>query len=1124
MSSPADVDLGDLYLQRQAELEGEDAIARLEGQLAGLQPAQPGEPENPTPQLQDPSAPPIPGQAEDGGVSAGDVAKDVGVGLLQAIPREIPGGALDALREFSEFMTEGLPVDKPFAQQLPEIEGSGTVTGGLVRKAAQFLGPFAVAGRAKAVKSLYQLGRAGAIANPALRGMAADFFAFDPDEQRLSNLVQEVPELANPVNEYFAADPADSDLEGRFKQSIEGLGLGVAGEAVTRAVRGLRAMRAAKAAAGLDQPGAREALEVVDAQRAELSSRTGDPAAPALEVRPRADAPDQPGEVFVNWGPIQAPDDVKQLIQDLANARAGNIDTARRGVRSWAVTRASAAELDAWEVLRSRRGGQPLNSDETVAVRELWIQSGKRVRELARAVEANGGELDEIALQRQLLIHNVIQEQVIPARTETARAFNAWAIPVGDAVEFSGQLDQLRLLAQTDRSRLRELAGRINQLSAAGLDREADAFLEASAGAKTAAAVRQLWYSNLLSNPRGIVRDFTSNLGNLLLDVPETMVASAIGRLRGEQFVPDGEAMQRLFGLVQGYQEFWTMAQKSRDAFEAGLDELAAGNEEAARAIVRADVNERFASGIAEATGGARPLEFSRGRSEGAFDPDRLGWGRGTPWGAAASFLDSATTASQRIRMRGDELAKAMGYHMELRAQAFRKVTDELRSGAIAREAFSDRLAEVLASPTEAMRLAARSHAERKTFSNAPESTALWRAVRGWHDVPVLGDITMPFARTPYNIATQVMQRTPAAPFMKSWAADIRAGGARADLARARFVTGNAILASVAGLAMSGRLTGAGPSDPGERAALERTGWKPWSVKIGDRFYDYRAFEPIGPLLGLSAATVDILRAKDFGDAEAEQVLERAVVATTAAIAAQVTNQSYMTGATEFFNVMQDPQRYGEKYVQRLATSAVVPRGVAAVERVTDPNQRYAWNLVDSIRSQTPGLSADLPPARDRWGRPRTSASGFGPWFDLLSPVGSSQYQPEPIDLELGRLEHWVGMPGKTIGVGGVDVELAGRPREYSRFVELAGNAAKDPSGRGLLDTLNDLVGGKHENSPSYAELTDGPDGSKALMIDRYVRLYQELAKRQLLEEFPALRAEMERKRREHAEALTPAE
>lgn len=1153
MSSPADVDLGDLHLQKQAELSDQELLEWAQRRMAAAQPATPLP--SPTPELQDPSAPATLGTPPQGDSIDVRVAKDVGRGILAA-PREAAGGALDAIentaafpKDLGDWLSSTLPnairrlpqgvlyepgkgfriatgedleqvpgaLEKLGQKLTPDIPGSDTVTGGLIRGASQFVVGMLGAGKIKAVQQLAQLGRAGALAAPLAQGAIAQFAAFDPDQARLSNLVQQFPALQNPVTEYLAANPEDSAAEGRFKQALEGAGLGVLTDGFVRGVRALRSMQAAKAAAGVADEAIADAVQTTERQSNKLLQLVGDTGGPAVEVAPpaavegAAAAPDAPGRVFINMARIQSPDDVKAVVQGLADARGGNIAEAARGVRSWEATRLSAEQQNAWQILLDRQKGQPLNAEQSLAVRELWLQSGAKLTQLAREVAENPSELSEIALNRQLALHNAIQEQVIPARTETARALNAWAIPVrGNVVGNTATLEQLAQLQQLTSGSTRELAQGIVKLADAGLAPQVDAFVEASVGLRSAQALRQTWYAMLLTNPKTAARNLIGNTSQLLLEVPEAKVANYLGRLRGAENVPTGEAMERLYGLIDGYRSAFSVSQKSREVFQAALDRYVAGDEAGARALFAEDAAQYFApGGPAEAMGGARPL---MNRTEGAFDPKVWGWGPDTIPGRFLSFMDTATTVGSKVLQRSDEVFKGMAYTAELRAQAFRQATAEVASGKIAREGFADRMAELITSPTDAARMAARMHAEVQTFANQPAPSYFWKWIKAWHDVPVFGDITMPFAKTPYNIATQTLQRTPLAPFGRAWRTDILAGGARADLAWSRFITGNAVLLTTADLTLNGLLTGEGPSDERERATLLRTGWKPWSVKVGDRYYDYRSIDPIGPLIGLAANTADILRGQDFGDAAAKAKTEKLVVATTMALAAQVTNQSFMTGAASFFDAMQDPQRYGEQFWKRLITSAVVPRAVANLERALDPDQRYAWDIAGQIRSETPGLSKELPFARDRWGRKITTGSGFGPWYDLLSPVGSSKLETEPIDAELQRLEHWIGNPAKQMSIHGATVDLSGRPKLYSRYLELQGNAWAPEDGQGLKDTLNALVSGTHDDSETYAALTDGPDGTKAMMLDAIVQKYQQGAREQLLAEFPELQAEVDAK------------
>jgi len=134
---------------------------------------------------------------------------------------------------------------------------SKTMAGDIATSLVQFAVPFGVIGKGisvagkaaragkltgvtgKAAKALTKGGKkAGKFRDVKVTGLlgaelATDFAAFDGQEQRLANLLTESdnPAFNNAVTQYLAADPEDSELEGRLKNVIEGqlIGLGLAG-------------------------------------------------------------------------------------------------------------------------------------------------------------------------------------------------------------------------------------------------------------------------------------------------------------------------------------------------------------------------------------------------------------------------------------------------------------------------------------------------------------------------------------------------------------------------------------------------------------------------------------------------------------------------------------------------------------------------------------------------------------------------------------------------------------------------------------------------------------------------------------------------------------------------------
>ncbi|MCP4881078.1 MAG: hypothetical protein GY905_11080, partial [Gammaproteobacteria bacterium] len=329
--------------------------------------------------------------------------------------------------------------------QIPTTDKADSVTGGLIRGISQFVTGFVGAGKLKPMQALKPATTSGKIGKAALQGAIADFTVFDPQEERLSNLVESSPALQNPVTEFLAASPDDNAAEGRFKNAVEGLGIGVAVDGLLTGLKVLRNARIAKREA--------QAIEkqVIKESAVEsgFGSRQGEAFDPEItpeqiqsaidgfepkpkdltEVdvspedlinRPNVDVDE--GEVFVNWSRIDSPEDVKALMRDMADKMQPEIDEARRGKQSFEQMKLNAEGVDAWETLSNRRQGQPLNAEQSIAARELWARSADNLSKVSKQAALDPTPANLMAFKKMAAVHNQVQREVIAARTETARA------------------------------------------------------------------------------------------------------------------------------------------------------------------------------------------------------------------------------------------------------------------------------------------------------------------------------------------------------------------------------------------------------------------------------------------------------------------------------------------------------------------------------------------------------------------------------------------------------------------------------------------------------------------------------------------------------------------------------
>jgi len=596
--------------------------------------------------------------------------------------------------------------------------------------------------------------------------------------------------------------------------------------------------------------------------------------------------------------------------------------------------------------------------------------------------------------------------------------------------------------------------------------------------ARTMEAVQEIWINGLLSSPTTHIVNTASNFNVAMQQIGERWVAGKIAKATGSGGVAEGEAGAMMYGLVSGLWDATRLAGKTLVGKDGG-----------------------------ELTGmlGTKLETREPAVSAQAFDLDAAGGA-----GRAVDFLGAAFRVPGRLLETQDAFFKSIGYRMELHAQAYRQASSEGLDGA----AFGQRVAEITANPPENIKLAAADAALYNTFTNEAGWFGKWlqqgRAKGGaMNPMPFI----IPFVRTPVNIARYSFERTPLAPLVGQWRADIQAGGARRDIALARMATGSAAMAVASDLAMQGRVSGQGPKNAAERDLLERQGWKPYSVFVpdaedpkggpssgsasGGRWVSYNRMDPLGQTLGFAA---DFTEALKRGDVDPEDVDEwNEVMAGGIAAVSQFTiNKTYMKGLADFANFMTDNQRYGRGYVDNFVASFLpFTSAMGAAERIVDPTQREADTPMDAVLAKIPGLADQLAPRVDLWGKDIKPDAIYGKAFDALTPVQVSQAKSSPIDDELARLKTYPAAIDKKGDFEGVPVNWRKWPEVYTAYAKLAGNGAKSTAwGLGAKDFLDALVAGKHELSPVYAMKSDE---KKADYIRDTILDYRARARKEIL-------------------------
>jgi hypothetical protein len=375
--------------------------------------------------------------------------------------------------------------------------------------------------------------------------------------------------------------------------------------------------------------------------------------------------------------------------------------------------------------------------------------------------------------------------------------------------------------------------------------------------------------------------------------------------------------------------------------------------------------------------------------------------------------------------------------------------------------------------------------------------------------------ILVPFFKTPANIGLEVIERTPFAPISSRWRADLAAGGPARDMAMAKVTLGSTFLATYAGFAAEGHVSGRGPARREEREALERTGWKPYSIKVGDEWFSYAGLEPISALMAIAADYAEY--AKYEPDAtKVEEVFLGGIFATYH----YLSEQPYMQGVADVGKLVGDADsgkvKAGINSVAKQFGGFVIggtPIGalnslVAGIERLTDPTKkdvkadpdlplavRGFYEAFNSYRARLPYMNDSLPEDLNMWGDVRTDGQGKG--YEMILPTRVSPEQFSPADDILVRL-------GGPIGVKSFNridgVELTGEQR--NRFKQIYGKEIM-VGGLGVKDTIVEMA-----NNPGFELL---PLDSQQKNIKNIHELFTAAAKDQLIMEMPEIRNKIEK-------------
>lgn len=451
-----------------------------------------------------------------------------------------------------------------------------------------------------------------------------------------------------------------------------------------------------------------------------------------------------------------------------------------------------------------------------------------------------------------------------------------------------------------------------------------------------------IWKAGLLTGIKTSGTNIFANLSHLgselIKDIPASMVDKVTSLFTGKRTVTP-----TLKGLLEGGKEG---AKRGLNYIKTGFDERNIGTK----------------------------LDFSR-----------VNFGKGKLARALQAYTDTV------FRVMGAE-DQPFYYASKLRSLYSQAKAEAINKGLKGEEAqkFID---DLIKNPTDEMIKNATFDAETATFQNR---TKLGDIAKGIQNLGGgAGQIVVPFGRTPSAVAMQILNYSPVG-IIKSISENIGKGNFDQRLfsqSMGRALTGTAVLYLGSLLAKNDLLTGARPTGEKEQKLWELEGKQPNSIKIGGKWRQVQVLGPIGNLLLIGG-----IFQKEFDKSGSPT---EAIANSLASSAQSFSQQTFLTGVSNFVDAISDPARSAE-YVAGSTLSSIVPTIVADTARALDTKERRASTILEKFQARIPGLREMLEPQVNVLGEEKETTSN--PLEIMIDPTRPIKSESTPVIAELRRL------------------------------------------------------------------------------------------------------------------------
>jgi hypothetical protein len=368
--------------------------------------------------------------------------------------------------------------------------------------------------------------------------------------------------------------------------------------------------------------------------------------------------------------------------------------------------------------------------------------------------------------------------------------------------------------------------------------------------------------------------------------------------------------------------------------------------------------------------------------------------------------------------------------------------------------------------------------------------------------------LILPFVRTPTNILSFALERTPLnIPLTKEARERFKLEIANPDPIVKAQARGKLATAALVGYTLmdavqngNGAITGGGPSDERQKKLLQAAGWQPYSIKIGDEYFSYQRLDPIATPLGIIADIVEtgVLETKDFDETDLEHATQSFLLAMTR----NVTNKSYLAGIQTFTDALSDPDRFVPRFGRNFVSS-FVPNLISQMADSDTQAMKEARSVMDAVKKKL-GDRNGLDSKRNVLGEEIMMEAMFDSPLQFFNPIAFSTKKDDLVLQEMASLNHAFRLPPPNLG-GQIDMlsyKSASGQSAYDRWQELL--KSTKIGGQSLRQTLTRLI-----KSRDYKQLSPesepGLESPRITQINSILTKYRKEARKRLMREFPEL-------------------